>query len=115
MKVTPVNRKFGKHRPGDVFEFPDKAARAFIRAGKLAASDAALTYRTRMLTAAAPAPIQTAPVELVEKEEPAEAVAEAAEAEAETSAAPDPVIDAPYGLKTDGTPRKRPGRAAKQD
>lgn len=35
MKVTPVEKKFGKYRPGDEFELPDKAAQIFIRVGKL--------------------------------------------------------------------------------
>jgi hypothetical protein len=41
MKVTPVNKKFGKHKPGDVFDFPDKPARVSISLGKLAAVVAA--------------------------------------------------------------------------
>lgn len=80
MLVTPVNR-FGKYRVGDVFEFPDKAARIFIKARKLAAVEAgAPTYQTRAMQA-----------------EPVAAII---------------VQEAPYGLKADGTPRKRPGRPA---
>lgn len=111
MKVTPINRKFGKHRPGDVFEFPDKAARAFIKAGKLQEADstepAPLAYRTRMMQAgppvAAPTPVEAETVKTPAKVEKAE---------------PTPVettVDAPYGLKKDGTPRKAPGRAAKSE
>lgn len=36
MKVTPVKKKFGKYSPGDVFEFPSKAAKIYIKVGKLA-------------------------------------------------------------------------------
>lgn len=84
MKVTPIDRKFGKHRPGDVFELPDKAAKLFIRIGKLRAAEPAAepvpqTYQTRAMLAA---PI------------------------------PEPV-HAPYGFKADGTPRLRPAPNAR--
>ena len=95
MKVTPINRKFGKHLPGDVFEFPDKAARLFIKVGKLKEAPT-LAYNTRMMQAAPVAPV----VAVVESE--VLAVTESAEA-------------APYGYKADGTPRARPGRPAKTD
>lgn len=36
MKVTPVNKPFGKYKVGDVFEFPSKAAKVYIKIGKLA-------------------------------------------------------------------------------
>jgi len=52
MKVTPVSKKFGKYRPGEEFELPDKAAKVFVRAGKLRKVEP--TYQTRMMTAAAP-------------------------------------------------------------
>jgi hypothetical protein len=35
MKVTPVNKKFGKYKPGDEFTLPDKVAKVLIHAGKL--------------------------------------------------------------------------------
>lgn len=60
MKVTPIKKKFGKYAPGDVFDLPDKAARLFIKVGKLAAVTAAPaaapTYQTRMMTAEVRAP-----------------------------------------------------------
>lgn len=53
MKVTPVNRKFGKYSPGEEFEFPDKAARVYIKAGKLLEVTASVPeYETRMMQAA---------------------------------------------------------------
>lgn len=81
MKVTPTNRAFGKYKPGDVFDLPDKTAKLFIKVGKLKEADVVAppqTYQTRMLTAA-PALSDELP--------------------------PDP---APYGYKADGTPRLRP-------
>lgn len=83
MKVTPVSARFGRYKPGEEFELPDRAAKVFIRAGKLRQVEQ--TYQTRMLAAASP----------MRAEQPA--------------TQPDP---APYGYKTDGTPRKRPGRPA---
>lgn len=74
MKVTPVNRKFGKYSPDEEFDLPDKTAKVLIKAGKLREVQG---YQTRML-----------------------------------SAAPVVVEAAPYGYKSDGTPRKRPGRPA---
>lgn len=35
MKVTPVKRRFGRYKPGDVFEMPDRSARVFVRVGQL--------------------------------------------------------------------------------
>lgn len=87
MKVTPVSKKFGKYKPGEEFELPDKAAKVFVRAGKLRKVEAVTGYQTRMMSAAAP----------VQAPDPQQ------EAAAE---------DAPYGYKADGTPRKRPGRPA---
>jgi hypothetical protein len=78
MKVTPLKKKFGKYAPGDEFEFPDKAAKVFIKAGKLQQVQSAdLSYQTRMM-----------------------------------QATPAAVVVAPYGVKADGTPRRRPGRPA---
>lgn len=37
MLVTPLNKKFGKYKPGDQFEFPDRAAAIMIRTGKFEA------------------------------------------------------------------------------
>lgn len=99
MKVTAVNRKFGKHKPGEVFDFPDKAARIFIKARRLAEAPAGQAYITRDMR---PAPTPVAVVEAVEPET-VEVSAEEAEEAAE---------EAPYGYKADGTPRKRPGRPA---
>ena len=86
MKVTPLNRKFGSYKPGDVFEFPDKAARIFIKLGKLEEATAT-------------------PGKVVE--EPKGMHYENRMMAAETPAA---AAGAPYGLKADGTPRARPGR-----
>lgn len=84
MKVTPVSKKFGKYRPGEEFELPDRTAKVFIRGGKLRQADSSPTYQTRMMTAVEPMKAEALPN-------------------------PDP---APYGYKADGTPRKRPGRPA---
>lgn len=54
MKVTPVSKKFGKYRPGDEFDLPDRAAKVFVRAGRLKKVESAPTYKTRMMTAAPP-------------------------------------------------------------
>jgi len=88
MKVTPVNKKFGKYSPGEAFDLPDKTAKIFVKLGKLAKVDVVDSqeepeqdnpsgpfYSTRMMQA-------------------------------------DP---APYGYKADGTPRQRPGRPAKSE
>lgn len=89
MKVTPSKRRFGKYLPGDEFELPDKSAKLLIKVGKLqAVTTAAPSYQTRMMVAepvSAPAPVQYTRTE--------------------------PVEEAPYGYKADGTPRKRPGRS----
>lgn len=39
MKVTPVKKAFGKYQVGQVFEFPSKAAKVYIKLGKLAEAD----------------------------------------------------------------------------
>ena len=39
MKVTPVEKKFGSYKPGDVFDLEDKAAAIMIRVGKLRCAD----------------------------------------------------------------------------
>lgn len=48
MQVTPLNKKFGKYKPGDKFVLPDKTAQALIRIGKLEAvpADADISPRT---------------------------------------------------------------------
>jgi hypothetical protein len=48
MKVTPLNKKFGKHKPGDEFVLPDKTAKVLIAVGKLSAvaDDADISPRT---------------------------------------------------------------------
>ena len=102
MQVTPVNRKLGKYAPGDVFELRDKTAKLLIKLGKLAEATAVptkpQTYLTRDMRAA-PAPV----VEVREA---------GADTAADESDVPRGTEDAPYGYKTDGTPRKRPGRSA---
>lgn len=35
MNVTPIGKSFNKHKVGDVFSLPDKAARIFISRGQL--------------------------------------------------------------------------------
>jgi hypothetical protein len=108
MYVTPVNRKFGRHVPGDTFRLPDAVAKVFIKKGRLAEAKADApakpqSYMTRDLRAA-PAPVV---VETRVSETPVEDVAEEAPEESVES-----VEEAPYGYKADGTPRKRPGRPA---
>lgn len=51
MKVTPVSTKFGKYSPGEEFELPDKAAKVFVRVGKLRQVERSMTYQTRELRA----------------------------------------------------------------
>ncbi len=49
MQVTPVNKKFGKYKPGDEFALPEPAANKLIRAGLLravTAEDAQISPRT---------------------------------------------------------------------
>lgn len=73
-----------KLKNGRVQRYPDAIGKVLVarRIGEeVNAEEAAGTYQTRMLTAAAP------------------------------TAALAPVPEAPYGYKADGTPRKRPGRA----
>lgn len=61
MKVTPIKKKFGKYAPGEEFELPDKAAKIFIKVGKLQQVHAGgLSYQTRMMQAAAPT-VESAP------------------------------------------------------
>lgn len=38
MKVTSV-KKFGKYEPGQVFDFPDRAAKIFIKLGKFESAE----------------------------------------------------------------------------
>lgn len=93
MKVTPIKKKFGKYAPGDEFDLPDKAAKIFIKVGKLEqVHTAAPTYQTRMM--------QAEPV--------------AAPAAAATIHTPE-AEEAPYGYKVDGTPRKRPAPKRKTE
>ena len=103
MKVTPIGKKFGKYAPGDVFEFPDTPAKAFIKMKKLApahADEGHVTahrpvYQTRAMVAADPID----PVEYAERD--ANGIEWNAELHTSTK------------LKnSDGTWRKKPGRAA---
>lgn len=85
MKVTPVKKKFGKYSPGESFDLPDKAAKVLIKVGKLRAVDeGSQVYRTRVMQPQEPMQMQQAAMQ----------------------------AEAPWGYKTDGTPRKRPGRPA---
>lgn len=91
MKVTPVGRKFGKYAPGDEFDFPDRPAKVYIGIGKLReVTSAGLVYQTRMMSAVPFQPGRYAP---------------------DSSGNVQNSVDAPYGLKKDGTPKARPGRA----
>lgn len=57
MKVTPVKKAFGKYQPGQVFEFPSKAAKVYIKLGKLSE-----VYDTKVME---PDPVEDALVEEV--------------------------------------------------
>jgi len=101
MKVTPVNKKFGKFSPGESFDLPDKTAKIFVKLGKLAKVEdqPAMMYATRMLQAAA-----------------GDAVGyRYTPASANAIAVDEGPTNAPYGYKADGTPRQRPGRPAKSE
>ncbi len=91
MKVTPLKRKFGRYMPGEEFDLPDKVARVLVSAKKLAA----VGYETRALVAGKPAKI-------------------AASVEVDSAgAAWDASLHTSTKLKnSDGTWRKKPGRAA---
>lgn len=94
MKVTPVGKKFGKYEPGEIFEFPDTAARAFIKLKKLAPAEGEITpkrlvYQTRAMVAAPAVEVDSSGVEW------------------------HAALHASTKLKnSDGTWRKKPGRAA---
>lgn len=91
MKVTPIKRNFGKYKPGDVFELPDRAAKVLIKIKKLEASDGEMTYQTRAMPAG-----RTVPAEVDS-----------------AGATYDPTLHTSTKLKnSDGTWRKKPGRAA---
>jgi hypothetical protein len=113
MKVTPVGRKFGKYAPGDVFTLPNKAAKMWIKVGKLAQAkdDAPVSnpfYATRMLEAAPVAPVVTRATD--------HAPEATGEDEETVYVSISDIVsnddEAPWGRKADGTPRKRPGRPA---
>lgn len=132
MKVTPLKKKFGKHEVGSVFDLPDKAARLFIKVGKLQEANPSQTYTTRDMRAYQPAPVVvvandppadhpaaepvvSTPVEATEVISTESSVSgdnESASVEAEEAGGDNtPDADAPWGRKADGTPKKRPGRA----
>lgn len=92
MKVTPIGKKFGKYAPGDVFELPDQTAKIFIKLKKLEVAGTyvapTMTYQTRALTAGS-ADVDSTGVEW------------------------DATLHTSTKLKnSDGTWRKKPGRAA---
>lgn len=68
MRVVPI-KKFGRYLPGQPFDFPDKAAKVFIKVGKLRAATPEdeqfevkpMQYANRMLTAGALAPARRQP------------------------------------------------------
>lgn len=94
MKVTPIKRKFGRYVPGEEFELPDRVANVFIKAKKVEAVGG-MTYQTRALVAA---PVQKAAAELL----------------LDSAGMPwDGTLHTSTKLKnSDGTWRKKPGRAA---
>ncbi len=93
MKVTPIKRKFGRYMPGEEFELADKIARHLVSAKKLQ-EVRGLTYETRAMTAA---PVQS------------ESSVEVDSAGAQWDAS----LHTSTKLKnSDGTWRKKPGRAA---
>jgi hypothetical protein len=97
MKVTPINKKFGKYAPGDEFDLPDRIAKVLVKVGKLQEVNAnAPVYQTRMMTAEPERRFT------VTTEEYIPGKVQFAE-------------EAPYGYKADGTPRLRPGRPAKAE
>jgi hypothetical protein len=102
MQVTPIKRKFGKYALGDVFELRDKTAKALIKLGKLAEAPAVpvkpQTYLTRDMRAAPAPAVETRELET--------------DTAVDETDVPRGTENAPYGYKTDGTPRKRPGRPA---
>lgn len=132
MKVTPLKKKFGKHEIGSVFDLPDKAARLFIKVGKLQEANPSQTYTTRDMRAYQPTPVVMVskdppadppaakpvvsnPVETTEVDSTDASVSgdnQSAHVEAEEAGGDNtPDDDAPWGRKADGTPKKRPGRA----
>jgi hypothetical protein len=104
MEVTPVNRKFGAHMPGDTFKLPDAVAKVFIKKGRLAEAKQSAPVKSQSY---ATRDMRAAPVAYVAPEPEAAEVEEAREADASVEE-----VEAPYGYKADGTPRKRPGRPA---
>lgn len=91
MKVTPLKRKFGRYLPGEEFDLPDNVARVFIRAKKVEQ----VGYETRALVAGKPAKM------------PASVEVDSA------GVAWDASLHTSTKLKnSDGTWRKKPGRAA---
>lgn len=77
MKVTPISKKFGKYKPGDVFVLPDRTARVLVKVGKLKevtepAPAAVPTYQTRMMQAAPASPVVEVQVVVEQAEEKAE-------------------------------------------
>lgn len=112
MKVTPVNLKFGKFMPGDVFDLPDAHARFFIKVGKVSQVSAEPTYQTRMLQAAPiSAPVLTSPPTLA-SDTNSDHSSDAVELDSE-GVAWDAATHVATKLKNaDGTWRKRPGAKA---
>jgi hypothetical protein len=100
MRVTPTKKKFGKYMPGDEFDLPDKAAKVFVKIGKLKRVKNP-GYLTRMMTA-----------EPVVANEVADVADNAVVDDPVTETDDETTEEAPYGYKADGTPRKRPGRPA---
>ena len=88
MKMKAINKPWRGTAVGEEFEASPGHARFLQRIKR--AEPVGLGYQTRMMTAEAPKAAE--PVQYTRTE---------------------PVEEAPYGYKTDGTPRQRPGRAPK--
>jgi hypothetical protein len=63
MKVSAI-KKFGKYRPGDEFELPDKTARLFIKAKRLRAATAEPVTQANAVAQVVTAPVEKTKVEV---------------------------------------------------
>jgi hypothetical protein len=109
MKVTPIGKPFGKYKPGDEFELKDVLAKVYIGKHKLQQ-----VYKTRALVAEdLQTKQQDVPEETAEVTEAAEST-EAAGPELDSAGtAWDAETHTSTKLKnSDGTWRKKPGRAS---
>jgi hypothetical protein len=63
MKVAAI-KKFGKYRPGDEFDLPDKTARLFIKAKRLRAATTEPLTQADAVAQAVTAPVDETTVEV---------------------------------------------------